>query len=368
MVGSPRHVVLLADRIANPDQIGSVSAFVERLSRRGLVARVLCSFWGETARRGFAVTEVPGLGERLRLPWAIRGLRLDEMSPPPALLHVMQSRMGPAGLEIAERWRIPYVQGVEEFQSPGDRLRLSRRWCRGLLATSRELGDDLIRNYGIPPEWVRVVHRGIAGAGSTRMSSGDNPNRVSVVGSAGPLTIGSGFTTYLNAARRVLDAGIDAEFILVGQGDEEGELRRRAERLRIADRITFAADTAVGLSFWDILDVYCQPSIVPTVGRNLARALTHGLPAVASDIEGLRSLVVHNGTGLRVPPGDTNALARAILDLLADRELAQRLGDRGREIVSREYDLDREAVSLSELYHSLIDAEAGLAGTSATAS
>ena len=179
-----------------------------------------------------------------------------------------------------------------------------------------------------------------------------------MIGAAGCLTAGSGFSTYLNAARRVLDAGIDAEFILVGQGDEEGDLRRRADRLHIADRVTFAGDAAVGLSFWNVLDVYCQPTSVPTVGRNLARALAHGLPAIASDIEGLRSLVIHNGTGLRVPPGDTNALARAILDLLADRSLACRLGQRGREAVARDYDLDREAIALADLYHAIVDAEA----------
>ena len=157
MVESLRHVVLLADRIANPDQVGSVRAFIERLARRGLAARVVCSYWGETNRCGITVSEVSGLGDRWRLPWTIRGLRYDGGASKAVLLHVLQAGMAPAGLEIAERWQIPYLQGVEEFQTPGSRLRLSRRWCRGLVATSREVGDDLIRNCGVPPGWVRMA-------------------------------------------------------------------------------------------------------------------------------------------------------------------------------------------------------------------
>jgi hypothetical protein len=44
----------------------------------------------------------------------------------------------------------------------------------------------------------------------------------------------------------VLDAGIDAEFVIAGQGESEFNLRRRAERLRIADRTTFAGRNVIG--------------------------------------------------------------------------------------------------------------------------
>src|SRR5207249_1429134 len=112
-----------------------------------------------------------------------------------------------------------------------------------------------------------------------------------------------------NAARRVLDAGIDAEFIIAGQGDDEVDLRGRASRLQIADRITFAGRNVVGARFWRVLDVFCQTSLSPTVGRTLALAMAFGVPAVVSDVEGLCALVQHGETGLIVPPGDSGALA-----------------------------------------------------------
>lgn len=352
-----RHIVLLADRIANPDQAGTIRAYVERLGYRGLTARVLCTSWTAPGRDGLDVEECRGLGERWRLAWALRSLRRPEGSTRPRLIHALQACMAPAALELAERWGVPYLQGVEEFPAPGARLRLSRRWCRGLVAESRELRDDLERNLGIPTAGVRVIHRGIEPPESTISRWAVDRDQVPVIGAAGALVPGAGFSTLLNAARRVLDAGIDAEFVIVGDGEEEDDLRRRADRLRLTERLTFASD-AVGVSFWDVLDVYCQPSTVPTVGRDLARAMSHGLPSVASDIEGLRSLVIHGVTGLRVPPNDTNALARAILDLLADRPRAARLGMDARSAVLRDYDLDRESTLFAELYEEIIESEA----------
>jgi glycosyltransferase involved in cell wall biosynthesis len=356
LMSEPHHsVVLLADRITDVDQAGAIRAYVDLLEDRGFATRIVCASWSAPSGGKLDIEECPGLGDRFRMTWALRSLRRPEGPARPTLLHSLQARVAPAALEIAERWEVPYLQGVEEFLPFGSRLRLSRRWCRGLVATSRELGDDLARNFGVPADWVRVVHRGLEPAEPILGRWNLSETRVSVVGAAGPLSPGSGFPTFLNAARRVLDAGVDAEFILVGEGEEEGDLRRRADRLRLTDRLTFAGDAAYGLSFWNILDVYCQPSTRPTVGRNLARAMVHGIPAVASDIEGLRALIAHGSTGLRVPTNDTNALARGILDLLADRPRASRLGLAAREAVLHDYDLVREANTLAALYRSIID-------------
>lgn len=357
MTESDCDVVLLADRIASAEQAETLRAFIERLGDRGIAARLICRSWSGPSVARLNIEECPGLGDRWRLTWALRSLHRHEGPNKPSLLHSLQARLAPAALELAEQWEVPYLQGVEEFLPAGSRLRLSRRWCRGLVATTGELVDDLTRNFGVPIDWIRVVHRGLEPAEllSSRWDAGEL--RVSVVGAAGSLTPGSGFSTFLNAARRVLDAGIDAEFVLVGEGEEEADLRRRADRLRLTDRLTFASDAAFGISFWDILDVYCQPSTLPTVGRNLARAMSHGLPSVASDIEGLRALVMHGETGLRVPPSDTNALARAILDLIADRHRAESLGLKAREAILHDFDLEREADILAELYSSVINSD-----------
>lgn len=309
------------------------------------------------------LAEVPGLASPWLLPWAVRRLGRGLDGWRPDLIHAVQADVADVAVALAERWRVPYVLTVDEFLAPGEGVRLARRWCRRLVATSRELADELVGDLGIPAPLVATVHPGIEARDDDPATEDDGePDdaprpTVAVVGAAGPLSASSGFTTFLGAARRVLDAGIDAEFVIAGQGEDEdeGDLRRRVDRLRIADRVTFAGRLAVDGSFWGVLDLFCLTSTVPTTGYALAVAMAHGVPAVASDVPGLRELVEHEVTGLRVPPDDSQALARAVLDLLADEPRARALGAAGRDRILADFDPDREAAELSALYGAALE-------------
>src|SRR5205823_3118792 len=64
-------------------------------------------------------------------PWAVRCLVRAGRPARPALLHVLHAEMDLAGLALAEAWRVPYLQTVDDYLPPGGTLRLSRRGCRG---------------------------------------------------------------------------------------------------------------------------------------------------------------------------------------------------------------------------------------------
>src|SRR6185436_7411103 len=76
-------------------------------------------------------------------------------------------------------------------------------------------------------------------------------------------------------------------------------------------------------------------------GIACAEAMAHGRPVVASNVGGLRDLVVDGETGVLVPPGDVAALRAALERLLADPELRLRLGAAARERARSEFSWDR---------------------------
>jgi glycosyltransferase involved in cell wall biosynthesis len=361
----PRAILVLAGRLGRHDHGWSIVPFLDRLGGTGFDAQALCVEASGAAISDPRVVESPVLGRHWRLPIAVRGLRFDGRLNRPDLIHVLEARMSAAGLAIAEHWRIPYVQSVDEFLPAGAGLRLSRRWCRRLIATSRELADDLTTHLRVPSDLITAVNPGIEAPENEPVSR--QRDEVAVIGTAGPLVGASGFTTFLNAARRVIDAGVDAEFVIAGQGEDEVDLRRRADRLRIAERVTFAGIPVVGLRFWDVLDVFCQPSLVASVGRALATALAHGVPAVASDVLGLRALVLHGTNGLRARPGDSAALAGAVLELLSDPARADALGRQGRATILRDFHPETEARRLAEVYAEVLGADTATRTTPADA-
>jgi len=229
-------------------------------------------------------------------------------------------------------------------------------WLIFVAAAVLEVGGDAFVRKGLRGNQIAVIAAGCLALGAyglvVNLVRWDFSKLlgVYVAGAAGPMAAGSGLTTFLGAAVRVINAGHDVEFVLAGRGPDEPDLRRRADRLGIAGRVTFAGDPGDCGAFWDVLDVYCHPAHRPDTGRPLATALAHGLPCIASAVPGLRSLAEDGDTGRLVPPGEPEALAGTILDLLADPAAAADLGHRARASVARRFDPGREAAELAGLY------------------
>jgi phosphatidyl-myo-inositol alpha-mannosyltransferase len=88
-------------------------------------------------------------------------------------------------------------------------------------------------------------------------------------------------------------------------------------------------------------------------GMVLTRGLACAVPLVASDIPGYRA-VLEGDVGTLFPPGDHEALARGVVDMLADEDARQRRGAAGRELVKTRYGWERIAARLVEIYEDAI--------------
>jgi phosphatidylinositol alpha-mannosyltransferase len=88
-------------------------------------------------------------------------------------------------------------------------------------------------------------------------------------------------------------------------------------------------------------------------GMVLTRAFACATPVVASDIEGYRDVMTPE-TGLTVPPGDTDALIRAVVDLLADEHRRCRLGEQARQLAEERYSWRRIGTQLVDVYERVL--------------
>ena len=127
--------------------------------------------------------------------------------------------------------------------------------------------------------------------------------------------------------------------------------------MRIADRVSVADFSVVGSRFWSVLDIFCQPSMVPSTGRLLVLAMAAGIPCVASGVKGLVSLIDHGRSGVVVPPGAPLALAEAFIRLIDHPEPAILMGRRGRDTVLELFDPELEADLLASIYRRQASAE-----------
>ena len=97
-------------------------------------------------------------------------------------------------------------------------------------------------------------------------------------------------------------------------------------------------------------DALVLPSFAEGVPVVLMEAMAAGLPVIATRIAGIPELVQDGVSGLLVPPGNAPALAKAILDALADPAKKTAMGQAGRAKVTRDFNINAEAAWLGQVF------------------
>jgi glycogen synthase len=170
--------------------------------------------------------------------------------------------------------------------------------------------------------------------------------RVLFVGRLAPQ---KGVSTLVAAAGLLQDKS--AQVVLVGDGPERKALEREAGRLGVGDRLHFVGFLAHDRvpAVMSHADLLVLPSLYEELGTVLLEAMQAGLPVVASKTGGIPDVIEDGVNGLLVPPGDPEALARAIDRLLADRDLAHRLSE-GAHQRAKDYDWEELAERVLRVY------------------
>ena len=142
-----------------------------------------------------------------------------------------------------------------------------------------------------------------------------------------------------------------AQVLLVGDGPDRPALEREAQRIGVGNRLRFAGFVAherlpAVLTHADLL---VRPSLYEELGTVLLEAMQAGLPIVASKTGGIPDVIEDGVNGILVPPGNPEALARAVDRLLADRELAFRLSEGTRQR-GKDYDWEVLAKRVLAVY------------------
>lgn len=125
------------------------------------------------------------------------------------------------------------------------------------------------------------------------------------------------------------------KLIVVGEGNQEEELKKLAVELKISDSVDFKGY----VNHNRIVDIYknCDIFVLPSLNEGMSNALLEsmgtGLPVIVTDTGGTHELI--DGNGIIVPMGDSNAIAEAIRRLMNDQDTRMRMGIRSREIAER---------------------------------
>ena len=158
-------------------------------------------------------------------------------------------------------------------------------------------------------------------------------------------------------AELILSSGHDVEFVVAGVGPEEETLRRIAQHLDVANRVTFAVPGRGFRRFLNTLDVFVLPSLEQGLGTIMFEAMCLGKPVVATKVGGVSDFLADGEHALLAPPANHVMLAEKIQYLLDNPDRARRLAIAGQGLVRREFSAEKMAQRTAEVYRDVLERE-----------
>ena len=358
MAAPPLKVALLSDRFEVRGSCAYTLRLVKHLEAFGILPQIICPN-ADAIAAPLRETLPIRLYPHMRMPlWGrvVMGtIRQDLEREKPQLIHVQSRWMQSRGAWLARTLGIPYILTIHDYLSPRERLKLDPVYGRRVLAVSQSVKSELLELVHLPAELVTVIHAGVEVPSDEELSPILSPDRLPVVGTAGPLESVKGLPFFLGAAQRVLSTNPRVQFLIAGAGPEEQNLRRLVRELGIVEAVTFVPNLYDFSAALEAMDIFCLPSLRQGLGTIMLDAMGRGIPVIAAGVGGVFSVVSDNETGLVVPPSNSARLAERIVELLDDPLRARTLGTAGRELVKEEFSVQRMVQETAEMYREIVE-------------
>ena len=212
-----------------------------------------------------------------------------------------------------------------------------------------------------------VIYDGIdvSGAGDSAVPARDIrrefglSGEIKLIGMLARVARQKDFMTLAKAAAIVVARRPDVRFLIVGSHERENrghyeEVRRALAMHGVAEHFIFTGFRTDVARLLDALDIFVLSTHFEGLPLVVLEAMAHGLPVVATAVDGIPELVQDGETGLLHAHGDAEQLAAKLLVLLDDEGFAARLGAKAREIVKAKWSGERFAADMMGLYRQML--------------
>ena len=285
----------------------------------------------------------------------------------PALLHANSLAMGRLSGPVAAHCGLPSVAHLRDIIRLSAQAVADLNCHRRLLAVSRATREFHVAG-GINAEKMRVLYNGVdleqfrprPPTGYLHRELGLSTG-AQLIGNIGQIGLRKGQDVLLRAAALIADCSPTTHYLIIGErNSEKGESRQfesalgDAARGLLAGRVHFLGRRDDIASLLSELTLLVHTARQEPLGRVLLEAAASGLAVVATDVGGTREIFPPEADAARlVPPDDAAALAAAMLELLGNRQLRDRLGAAARRCADERFDIQKAVGELIRHYEAL---------------
>ncbi len=241
---------------------------------------------------------------------------------------------------------------------------LVNRVTDNVIANAQAIKEDVLQRERIMPEKIHIIYNGVnleqylpVDSSTQRLKKQrfDIPETSPVIGIVANLSYWKGHREFVLAASKVVQRSPEVKFFCIGEDrGMKPQLDSLIHHLGLQKHIIFTGKIEQVEQVLPLIDIQVSASYEEGFSNAILEGMACGKPVIATAVGGTPEAVVHNETGLLVPPKDEHALAQAMLCLLAQPELAKQFGQKGRTRVEQYFSVQKMIYDLETFYCSLL--------------
>lgn len=222
------------------------------------------------------------------------------------------------------------------------------------------LASLLLKDRESLMEKVNVVHQGISIEDFIylRSQQTDFPSELPILLTIARLVPKKGHRYVMEALSLLKKRGIEARWIVAGDGPEKSMLMRLSQELGLENSVEFVGeiDSSQVKELLSVATIFVLPCVKDENGNMdgipvaIMEAMAAGVPVVSTSVSGIPELIEHRTNGLLIAPFDVKALMDSIQNLLEDADLYDRIVYAGQERIVQEFDVFSSAKRLIKLF------------------
>ncbi len=302
-------------------------------------------------KTGVEVIEVDGIADKSLDTRAIGELKRIFKTEKPDLVHTHASmsariaaRMAGAKVVYTRHSVFPPSKKISKGIGKVINGAINNYLADGIIAVA-EAAKENLTDTGITENKIRVILNGVDGlsakseeekkANRDRFGVKEGEKVVSIVARLEDI---KGHEYYIEAAKMLLDKGINARFFIAGTGSYEETLKKKAQELGVSDKVIFTGFISDVDALMSITDIQANASYgTEATSLALLEGMSLGIPAVVSDFGGNPGVIKDGVNGFVVQKQNSKALADGLYKLLNDAAVYEKTSKGAVEIFNKTF-------------------------------
>lgn len=323
----------------------------------------------EISELGIEVIEVEGIAEKSLDFKSILKLRKIFKTEKPDLVHThasMSARIAAhsVGVKVIYTRHSVFPQPKRLTTFPGKQINgfINNRYSDGIIAVA-EAAKENLTDTGVNGDKVRVILNGVDGLPQAsdeekteyrgKFGVKDGEKVISIVARLEDI---KGHEYFIEAAKMLLDDGINAKFFIAGTGSYEDTLKKKVSRMGLEDKVIFTGFITNVNELMSITDVQVNASYgTEATSLALLEGMSIGVPAVVSDFGGNPGVIKNGKNGYVVAKQNSAALKKGIYNLLTDDDLYDEMSKGSVEIFNSVFTSYAMTRATQDMYMEIIE-------------